>query len=376
MSSKRDYYEVLGVPQNASAEELKRAYRRLARKYHPDVNESHDAEERFKEINEAYEILSDSNKRARYDRFGHAGVQGAGAAANGAGGYGFGGFEDIFESFFGGMRGGTSSRRRPRRGQDLRYDLKIAFKEAIFGCEKELQVPRYETCSTCHGTGAKPGTTPIRCSECNGTGEIRHVQRSVFGSFVNVTPCPRCNGSGEEIPAPCPDCNGQKRVRRTRRLSVKIPAGVDNGTRIRLTGEGEYGSLGGEAGDLYVFISVEPHEFFIRQDNEIILELSINIAQAVLGDKITVPTIDGNEEMTISAGTQSGTIARLKAHGVPYLRRPGRGDQLVVLTVDIPQKLSDKQRDLFLELGETLSKETIHPQDKGFLERVKEAFGL
>lgn len=375
MSSKRDYYEVLGVSREASADELKRAYRRLARQYHPDINKDAGAEEQFKEINEAYEILSDQDKRARYDRFGHAGVQNGGAGGAGFGGFGFG-IDDIFESFFGTSRAETASRRRPRRGQDLRYDLRISFTEAVFGCEKEVEVARHETCPVCNGSGAKPGTSPIRCRECEGTGEVRHVQRSIFGSFVNVTTCPRCGGSGEEITSPCPECQGRKTVVRTRRLSVRIPAGVDDGTRIRLTGEGELGGLGGPAGNLYVFVSVEPHEFFVRQDNDIILDLTINMAQAALGDQVGVPTLDGDEELVIAAGTQTGDILRLKGRGVPYLRRSGRGDQLVVITVATPTKLSDRQRELFQELGKTLGREIIAQREKGFLDRVKETFGL
>ena len=376
MSSKRDYYEVLGVPRNASADELKRAYRRMARQYHPDVNKEASAEGQFKEINEAYEILSDQDKRARYDRFGHAGVQGAASGGAGFdGGFGFG-IDDIFESFFGGTRTRTSAQQRPQRGQDLRYDLEISFEEAVFGCEHTIEAARHETCPTCDGSGAKPGTTPIRCSECNGTGEVRHVQRSLFGSFVNVSTCPRCRGTGEEITTPCPECNGNKRVIRQRNLSVKIPPGVDDGTRIRLTGEGELGTLGGPAGNLYVFISVKPHAFFARQENNIILELSVNVAQAALGDEITVPTLDGDEAFIVPAGTQTGEVFRLKGHGVPYLRRPGRGDQLVVVTVAIPTKLTPEQRELFESLGETLGKEIIAQRERGFLDRVRDALGL
>ena len=375
MSSRRDYYEVLGVPRNASADELKRAYRRLARQYHPDVNKEDGAEEQFKEVNEAYEILSDREKRARYDRFGHAGVQGTGAGSAGFEGFGFG-IDDIFESFFGGARPGATARNRPQRGQDLRYDLRISFEEAVFGCEEEIEASRHETCPTCNGSGAKPGTTPVRCPECNGTGEVRHVQRSLFGSFVNVTTCPRCRGSGEEITSPCPECHGHKRVLNSRTLSVKIPPGVDDGTRIRLTGEGELGALRGPPGDLYVFVSVEPHEFFVRRDNDIMLELSVNVAQAALGDLITIPTLDGEEEFSIPPGTQTGDVFRLKAHGVPYLRRPGRGDQLIVVTVAIPEELDERQRELFEELGETLGKEIIAQRERGFLDRVREALGL
>jgi molecular chaperone DnaJ len=375
MSSRRDYYEVLGVARNASADEVRRAYRRLARQYHPDVNKEDGAEEEFKQINEAYEVLSDQEKRARYDRFGHAGVQGTGAGPSGFEGFGFG-IDDIFESFFGGTRTGASARNRPQRGADLRYDLRISFEEAVFGCEEEIEASRHETCSTCAGSGAKPGTTPVRCPECNGSGEVRHVQRSLFGSFVNVTTCPRCGGSGEEITSPCPECQGHKRVVRTRKLSVRIPPGVDDGTRIRLTGEGELGVLGGPPGDLYVFVSVKPHEFFVRRDNDIILELSINVAQAALGDRITIPTLDGDEEISIAPGTQTGDVVRLKAHGVPYLRRPGRGDQMIVITVAIPKRIDERQRELFEELSQTLGKEIIAQRERGFLDRVKEALGL
>ena len=371
----QDYYETLGLGRKAKQEEIRRAYRRLARQYHPDVNKEDGAAEQFKEVNEAYEILSDREKRARYDRFGHAGVQGTGAGSSGFEGFGFG-IDDIFESFFGGARPGATARNRPQRGQDLRYDLRISFEEAVFGCEEEIEASRHETCPTCNGSGAKPGTRPVRCPECNGTGEVRHVQRSLFGSFVNVTTCPRCRGSGEEITSPCPECQGQKRVLKTRTLSVKIPPGVDDGTRIRLTGEGELGTLGGPPGDLYVFVSVKPHEFFVRRDNDILLELSINVAQAALGDRITVPTLDGDEEMSIAPGTQTGDVVRLKAHGVPYLRRSGRGDQLIVITVAIPKKLDERQRELFEELGETLGKEIIAQRERGFLDRVKEALGL
>ena len=374
MSSKRDYYEILGVSRTASAEEIKRAYRRLARKYHPDVNKEPGAEDRFKEINEAYEVLSDERKRARYDRFGHAGVQNGGVGT-GFEGFGFG-IDDIFESFFGGMRTSASARRRPKRGQDLRYDLTITFEEAVFGCEKEIEVSRSETCPTCHGSGAKPGTTPVRCRECGGTGEVRYVQHSILGSFVNVTTCPRCRGTGEEIPTPCPTCMGRKRVLQTRHLSVRIPAGVDDGTRIRLTGEGEPGTNGGPPGNLYVFVRVKPHKFFVRQGNDIVLEVAINVAQAALGDRVRIPTLDGEEELTIPPGTQSGDVFRLKGRGVPYLRRPGRGDQLIVVTVAIPKKLSEKQRKLFRELGETLGSEVAYRREKGFLERLKEALGL
>jgi molecular chaperone DnaJ len=377
VSSKRDYYEVLGVPRSAGEDELKRAYRSQARKYHPDINKEPEAEERFKEINEAYEILSDGDRRARYDRFGHAGVEGSSA---GGAGFGFGGrspFEDIFESFFGDMGGATTSR-RPRGGRNLRTSLTISFEEAVFGCTKEIEVQRNEPCTTCGGSGSKPGTSPIRCRTCNGTGKVRDVRNAPFGlgSFVNVTTCPTCQGSGEEITTPCSTCGGAKLVPRTRRLSINIPAGVDDGVGIRLSGEGELGGYGGPPGDLHVYISVRPHQFFVRQGNHIILELGINVAQAALGDVVMVPTLDGEEELSLPAGTQTGDVFRIKGRGVPYLRRSGRGDQQVVVTVQTPTKLTARQRELFEELGQTLGKEIVAQSERGFLDRVREALGL
>ncbi|MFN2241579.1 MAG: molecular chaperone DnaJ, partial [Anaerolineae bacterium] len=272
MSAKRDYYEVLGVGRQATQEEIKRSFRRLARQYHPDVNKDSEAEAQFKEINEAYEVLSDTEKRASYDRFGHAASQGAGF-----GGFGdFGGFgvEDIFESFFGGMRSGPA-RSGPTRGADLRYDLTIEFEEAVFGSEKEIVIPRHETCPQCQGSGAEPGTQPIRCPQCNGTGEVRRQQQTFLGSFVQVTVCPRCQGEREIVTTPCTQCKGRKVVQVERSISVKIPAGVDDGTRIRLAGEGEPGARRGPAGNLYVVLHVEPHKHFRRQDTNILLELDL-----------------------------------------------------------------------------------------------------
>ncbi|MBM4464191.1 MAG: molecular chaperone DnaJ [Chloroflexi bacterium] len=368
MSSKRDYYEVLGVGRSASQDEIKKAYRRLARQYHPDVNKSPDAEARFKEINEAYQVLSDQEKRATYDRFGHAGVQGRWGDVSDFG-FGFGGFGDIFEDLFGfGPR--TRTRRAPGRGADLRYDLTISFEEAVFGCERELEIPRYETCPRCRGSGAEPGTSPIRCPQCNGSGEVRRTQQSIFGSFINVTTCPRCGGEGEVVNTPCGECRGQKRVRVTRTISVKVPAGVDNGTQIRLAGEGEPGVYGGPPGNLYVVVSVKPHRYFRRQDNNVILELAINVAQAALGDEVTVPTLEGEEKLVIPAGTQTGKVFRLRGKGVPYLRRNGRGDQLVIVQVAVPTDLSDEQKRLFKDLAKTLGKEVIPQEEKSLLEKI------
>jgi molecular chaperone DnaJ len=374
MSAKRDYYQVLGVDRQATPEEIKKAFRRLARQYHPDVNKGPDAEARFKEMNEAYEVLSDQEKRAMYDRFGHAGPQ------TGFGGYGdyrgFGGFEDIFDSFFGGMRSASATRRGPTRGDDLRYDLTIEFEEAVFGCEKEILVPRHEVCPHCNGSGAEPGTQPIRCPQCNGTGEVRRQQQTILGSFIQVATCPRCQGEREIVTTPCTQCRGQKVIQVERSILVKIPAGVDEGTRIRLAGEGEPGARGGPLGNLYVVLSVKPHAHFKRDNNDIYLELDINIAQAALGDRVQVPTLDGLEDFVIPVGTQTGDSFKLKGKGVPYLRRNGRGDQIVIVHVLTPTKLSSKQKQLLTELSKTLGKEVIHQPEKGLLDKLKDALGL
>lgn len=373
MSAKRDYYEVLGVNRQATQEEIKRSFRRLARQYHPDVNKSPDAEARFKEVNEAYEVLSDRDKRTAYDRFGHAGPQ---AGFGGFGDFsGFGGIEDIFESFFGGMRTGPT-RQGPTRGADLRHDLTIEFEEAVFGCEREIVVPRHENCPQCQGSGAEPGTQPIRCPQCNGTGEVRRQQQTFLGSFVQVTTCPRCQGEREIITTPCTRCGGRKVVQVERTISVKIPAGVDDGTRIRLAAEGEPGGRGGPPGNLYVVLHVKPHIHFRREDSNILLELDINVAQAALGDKLMVPTLDGEEELIIPSGTQTAEVFKLRGKGVPHLRRNGRGDQLIMIHVLTPTKLSKRQRELLKELSKTLGKEVVHQPEKGLFSRVREALGL
>jgi len=370
MSARRDYYEVLGVSRGASEDEIRRAYRRLARQYHPDVNKTPEAEEKFKEINEAYSVLSDPQKRATYDRFGHAAVNGGYEGFTG-----FGGFDDLFESFFSGFGMARGAQRGPQRGADLRYDLIISFEEAVFGCEKELRVPRLETCPRCQGSGAEPGTFPIRCPQCNGTGEVRRIQQSILGSFVNVTTCPRCQGEGEIVTTPCAECKGRKRVTMERVISVTIPPGVDHGTQIRLAGEGEAGAHGGPAGNLYVVLSVQPHKFFRRSDHDLILDLGINFAQAALGDRVTIPTLEGETELTIPPGTQTGTTIRLRGKGVPYLRRNGRGDLLVNIRVITPTHLDEKQRRLFQELSKTLGHEIIPQTEKGFFDKVIDAIG-
>ncbi len=365
MSARRDYYEILGVPRNASQDEIKRAYRRLARQYHPDINKSPDAEARFKEINEAYEVLHDPARRANYDRFGRADM--------GEFDFGFGGLSDLFEDFFGfGMRP-RGPRTRAQRGADLRYDLAISFEEAAFGTEKEIEITRLDACPTCRGSGAEPGTEAMRCPQCNGTGEVRQVRQSIFGSFVNVATCPRCHGEREVVMTPCRECRGEKRVAKAKKLAVAIPAGVDSGLRLRLDGEGEAGLYGGSPGDLYVFLSVKKHAYFKRQDSNILLELPINVAQAALGDVVEVPTLDGPATLTIPAGTQTGETFRLKNKGIPHLRGDSRGDQLVTVYVVTPAHLTEEQKGLFQKLAKTLGKEVIPRSGKGFLDRIKDA---
>jgi molecular chaperone DnaJ len=369
--TQRDYYEILGVQRSASNEELKAAFRRLARQYHPDVNKASDAEERFKEVNEAYAVLSDADKRSAYDRFGHAGVRGAGGVPDFSVDFDF---ADIFGDLFGfGGFGRSSARARnaPRRGADLQYRLDLAFEEAVFGIEKEIEITRDEVCSTCNGSGAKPGTSPTRCSNCNGSGEVRQVRQTILGSMVQVTTCPVCRGQGETIGAPCPTCSGRGLERRTRRKVVEIPAGVDSGTQIRLAGEGQPGENGGPNGHLYIAIQVKPHKFFRRRDYDILLDLKVNVAQVTLGADVEIPTVDGPATLRIPAGTQPGKVLQLKTKGVPRLRGGGRGDQLVVINIEIPTHLNAGQRQLFENLAESLGSE-VRPTERGFLDWLKD----
>jgi len=371
MPTRKDYYQILGVSRTATEEEIKRAYRHLARRYHPDMNPGDkEAEERFKEINEAYEVLSDPEKRAIYDRFGHAGLEGRFPDFTDFG------LDDFFEEFLRGFGFRTTRRREPRRGSDLRYDLLISFEEAAFGCEKEVEITRYEACPHCGGSGAEPGTYPVRCPQCDGTGEVRRMQQSIFGSFVSVTTCPRCRGTGEVAVTPCSMCRGQKQVQVTRKLAVRIPPGVDEGTRIRLAGEGDAGEHGGPPGDLYIVISVKKHPYFRRQDSDVLLELPINIAQAALGDEVEIPTLEGTEKLVIPPGTQPGQVFRLKGKGIPHLRRNGRGDMLITIRVVVPTRLDERQKELLQELAKSLGKEVFPPQGKGFFEKVKDVFSI
>lgn len=368
----RDYYEVLGVSRNASRDELKQAFRRLARQYHPDVNNSSDAEERFKELNEAYAVLSDADKRAAYDRFGHAGVRGAAGAPDFN--VDFSDFADIFGEFFGFGRSSRQARNVPRRGQDLQMRVDLTFEEAVFGVEKDIEITRDEVCSTCNGSGAEPGTSPTRCATCGGRGEVRQVRQTILGSMVQVTTCPNCNGQGEIITTPCHTCNGRGRERRTRTKVVNMPAGVDTGTQIRLAGEGQPGASGGPHGNLYLVIQVKPHKYFRRRDDDILLDLDINVAQATLGADVEIPTVDGPEKLRIPAGIQPGKVLRLRGKGVPRLRGSGRGDQLVLINVEIPARLTAQQRQLFENLAASLGSE-VHPQERSFLDWIKDALG-
>jgi len=372
-TGQRDYYEVLGVPRSADAQELKKAYRKLAMEYHPDRNPSEDAAAKFKEINQAYEVLSDDQKRQMYDRFGHAGVDGnQGSGFDGFQGF-EGGFGDIFDAFFGGGQRGARRRRGPARGADLRFNLRLSFEEAVFGVEKEIEFQRQERCERCSGKGAEPGTELATCPDCNGAGEIRRSQQSIFGQFVNVAPCGRCSGEGRIVPNPCEDCRGTGRLRAPRKIAVKVPAGVDDGSQIRLAGEGEAGARGGEPGNLYVVLQVAEHERFERVEDHIVLELPVNVAQAALGAELSIPTLDGDMTFEVPAGTQSGEDFVIRGKGVPHLRGAGRGDMVVRVTVVVPESLNDEQRDLLEKLAETMGTPTLPRRNKGFFERIRDA---
>lgn len=350
MTTKTDYYESLRVARNATPEDIKKAYRKLAFQYHPDRNSDAGAADLFKEINEAYQVLSDPDRRASYDRFGHAGANGA--AGRGFEGFeGFGGLGDIFESFF----GGGSRTKGPARGRDLEYRTTISFMEAVFGAEKEFDINRVEPCSRCAGSRAEPGTAAARCATCNGSGQVRRVQRSIFGQFAQVTTCSTCQGEGTTVATPCTQCKGAGRERRRRKISVNIPPGVDTGSRIRLRSEGEPGDPGAASGDLYIHVEVEPHEIFERDGDDVLVNLELNVARAALGATAQVPTVDGLRELKIPAGTQSGQAFRMRNLGVPHLGSSGRrGDQIVIVNVAVPRKLDDRQRELLEELAATM----------------------
>ena len=352
MATTRDYYEILELQRGASDDEIRRSFRKLAQQWHPDVNTDPDADARFKEINEAYQVLSDPQRRQAYDTFGRAGVGGTGAEGNGPFG-GFEGFGDIFDAFFGGAAGGGARRTRRPSGADLRYDLQLTFDEAIHGAEKELSFSALDVCETCDGSGAEEGSQPVACPQCDGSGEIRQVRSTLLGQMVNVTPCGRCRGSGRIVEKPCPTCKGEGRSERKRTIRVNVPPGIDDGHQIRISGEGEAGPHGGTPGNLYVVTHVEEHPVLKRDGTELYEELALSITQAALGAEIPIVTPDGEEMLEIKPGTQPGTEIRRRGKGVPHLRRPGsRGDLHVLVDVEVPTRLSDRQRELLEELAE------------------------
>lgn len=366
---KRDYYEVLNVTKDADLDDIKKAYRTLAKKYHPDLNPNDkEAEQHFKEINEAYEVLSNPDKRARYDRFGHAGVEGQVGDFTGFGDI----FDDLFDIFGGGF---TSSSRKPgpRKGSDTKYNITLDFKEAVFGVEKEIQVRKIDECKTCQGTGVKPGSSKDTCSKCNGSGEVKYTQNTPFGQFVRVATCDMCNGTGEIIKDKCVTCNGKGKVRRSSKMKADIPAGVNTGSIIVIRGEGDAGEKGGPPGDLYIYITVKEHDIFKREGNDIYCDVPISFTQAALGAEIEVPTLEENITYTIPEGTQTGTVFKLKNKGVQNVRGYGKGDFYFKVEIKVPKKLSEKERELLLEYAK-VSSECHNQEKKGFFNKVKDAF--
>ena len=385
MAEKSEYDEVLGVAKSANADEIKKAYRKLAKEYHPDLNpDNKEAEAKFKEVNEAYEVLSDTEKRQRYDQFGHAGVDPSyGGGAGGFGGAGFGGFDggfdigDIFEGFFGGGfggRGGGGRRSAPKRGSDIEAAVTISFQEAAFGCEKEMQLYRVEYCPDCDGSGAKAGSEVVTCSTCGGSGQVRSTQRTILGNMSTVTTCTACGGKGKVIKDPCDKCHGKGKIKKSRTIKVKIPAGIDNGQSISLSGQGNVGDKGAPAGNLFVTVSVRPHEIFQRSNFDVMCEVPITFVQAALGAELEVPTLDGKVKYTIPEGTQTGTVFRLKGKGIPMLRRSGRGDQYVKVSVEVPTHLTQKQKDLLREFEGGL-KGNNHTKQKRFFDKMRGGSG-
>lgn len=369
--SKRDYYEVLGVDKGASKDEIKKAYRKLSKKYHPDINKEPGADEKFKELTEAYEVLSDDQKKAHYDQFGHTDPnQGFG----GAGFDGFGGFEDIFSTFF----GGGGSRRRdpnaPRQGADLQYTMTLSFEDAVFGKETEIEIPREENCETCNGSGAKPGTKPETCGQCHGTGQLNVEQNTPFGKIVNRRVCHSCNGTGKQIKHKCSTCGGKGKVKKRRKISVKIPAGIDDGQQLRVSGQGEPGINGGPPGDLYVVFHVRAHEFFERDGDDVYCEMPITFVQATLGDEVEVPTLYGKIKLKVPAGTQTGTKFRLRDKGIQNVRGYGKGDQHIIVRIVTPTKLTEKQKQLLQEFAEISGQAPQGEHEESFFAKVKRAF--
>lgn len=381
MADKRDYYEVLGVSRDASDAEIKKAYRKLSKQYHPDINKEPGADEKFKEITEAYEVLSDSDKRAMYDQYGHAAANGQYGGFGGfdgfggAGGFGgFGGFDDILSSFFGG--GGGSSRRTnaPRAGSDLQYRIRLSFEDAIFGKEETIKYNRSQECHTCHGSGAKEGTAPVTCHKCHGSGVVNVQRQTPFGAMMTQGTCDVCQGTGKEIKEKCQTCYGKGTEMKEHSVKVNVPAGVEDGQQMRLSGQGEAGKNGGSYGDLYVVFQVEPSDIFEREGTEIFYTQPISFVQAALGDEVKVPTVHGNVKLKIPAGTQTDTTFRLREKGAPSLRGSRQGDQHVTVKVVTPQKLSDHERDLFKQLAEAQGEEIKPTKSKGFFDNVKDMF--
>lgn len=373
----KDYYEILEVDKSASDEDIKKAFRKLAIKYHPDKNQGDKvAEEKFKEINEAYQVLSDPQKRAQYDQFGTADFNGQGGFGGFGdfGGFG-GGFSDIFGDIFGDMfGGGRKPKNGPQRGADIEYTLDLSFEEAAFGIKKDVDIHRHETCETCSGSGAKPGTSAKICDKCNGSGQVQARRNTPFGSFVSVTTCDKCRGEGKIIETPCLTCSGRGKVRKKKVVTINIPAGVDTGNTIPLRGEGEPGAKGGPAGDLYIHLRVRPHKVFKREGFDVLCEVPVSFIKAILGGEITIPSLEGDTSHIIAEGTQPGTVVKLKGKGIPRLRGGGRGDLYAELRVDIPKKLNEKQRVLLNQLAEEFA-ETKSDGRKSFMDKFKDAFG-
>ena len=371
MADKRDYYEVLGISKGASEDEIKKAYKKMARKYHPDLNpDNKEAEEKFKEVNEAYEVLSDPDKKARYDQYGHAGVDpnfGAGAGFDGS--FDFGDLGDIFGNFFGGGFGGGGRRTNPnapQRGESIRLSLTISFEEAAFGCEKEITVERMEQCGTCSGSGCAAGTTPEVCPDCHGTGQVQVRRQTPMGVFATSSPCGRCGGKGKIIHQPCPDCRGTGAVRKRKTIKASVPAGIDNGQTISIRGQGHAGKNGGPAGDLLITITVRPHELFRREGTSVLCEAPITFAQAVLGAELEIPTIDGKVKDDLPEGTQSGTTFRLKGKGIPSINGRGRGDQYVTVYIETPRNLNKEQKEALKKFAESVGDNNYEERKKFF----------